>query len=121
MSDIQHPDLVTALLKPGEDIVATMTPEKANLWHLASLVAGEGGEVLDAVKKYAVYGKPLDLENVIEEMGDLEFGLEGLRQALDLTREEVLAANISKLSVRYPTMGYRDEDAIARADKAGEG
>ena len=47
-------------------------------------VSGEAGELLDAVKKAVIYRKPLDLENVIEELGDLEFYMEGLRQGLEI-------------------------------------
>jgi NTP pyrophosphatase (non-canonical NTP hydrolase) len=114
---MNHPDLVTALIKPGEEIVDEMTPEKANLWHLASCVPGKAGELFDAVKKHAIYGKELDLENVIEELGDLEFYLEGIRQALKISRQLTLDRNVSKLSLRYSQMRFRNEDARARADK----
>lgn len=38
---------------------------------MATGVSGEAGELLDAVKKSVVYKKPLDRENVVEELGDL--------------------------------------------------
>jgi len=53
-------------------------------------------------------------------MGDLEFYMEGLRQGLGITREEVLAHNIAKLSKRYSSGSYSDKHAQERADKAGE-
>ena len=65
----------------------------------------------------AIYGKPLDRENVIEELGDLEFYMEGLRQGLGITREETLQANVAKLGARYAAGKYSDKAAIARADK----
>lgn len=40
------------------------------LAHGAIGMAGELGELLDALKKHWVYGKPLDAANVIEEIGD---------------------------------------------------
>ena len=43
----------------------------------------------------------IDRENVIEELGDLEFYMEGVRQNLGITREETLNHNIQKLSKRY--------------------
>lgn len=112
-----YSDFVASKKKPGEDILAQMTPEKADLDHMAKGVAGEGGELLDAIKRHTVYNKPLDRENVIEELGDLEFFMEGLRQRLGISREETLAANMAKLDVRY-RQGYTDEEAAARADKA---
>ncbi len=115
---ISHPDMVKALVKDGEDIIVSLTPASAHAWHMATGVAGEAGELLDAVKKHAIYNKPLDRANVIEELGDLEFYMEGLRQGLGISREETLAGNIAKLSVRYAGLQYSDAAAQARADKA---
>ena len=92
---VNHPDMVRSLVKPGAKIIASLTPEAANAWHHATGVAGEAGELLDAIKKHVVYNKPLDRANVIEELGDLEFYMEGLRQGLGITREETIQGNIS--------------------------
>jgi NTP pyrophosphatase (non-canonical NTP hydrolase) len=85
---------------------------------MAMGVSGEAGELLDAIKKSAIYRKPLDIANVIEELGDLEFYMEGIRQSLGITRRECLDANIAKLICRYGDH-YSDEAANARADKRG--
>lgn len=87
--------------------------------HAAIGIAGEAGEVLDAVKKMWVYNKPLDIENLIEELGDIEFYMQALRSLINVSRPDVLRANISKLRKRYPT-GYTDALAIARLDKADQ-
>lgn len=113
----EYETMVTALIKPGQNILDDLTPEGVNMWHMATGVSGEAGELLDAVKKYAVYNKPLDRVNVIEELGDLEFYMEGLRQAISTTREEVLQANVAKLSIRYSKGKYSDQQAQERADK----
>lgn len=107
---------VGALIKSGSTIKDQLTPEDANIWHLTSGVCGEAGELLDAVKKAVVYRKPLDLENVIEELGDIEFYLEGLRQALAIDRATVIDHNMKKLSKRYGEK-YSDQAAINREDK----
>lgn len=117
-SSQKHPLVVAALAKPGKDILASLTPHKCHLWHMASCIPGEGGELFDAIKKYVLYGKDLDLENVIEEFGDIEFYLEGLRQELGITREQTIQANINKLAKRYESGNYSDAQAQARADKA---
>lgn len=83
-------------------------------------VSGEAGELLDAIKKVVIYNKPIDRENVVEELGDIEFYLEGLRQSLGITREETIAANINKLGKRYEGLKYSDQAAQDRADKQGE-
>jgi NTP pyrophosphatase (non-canonical NTP hydrolase) len=114
---ITHSEMVSILVKPGQDIIQTLTPQKADLLHMTIGVSGESGELLDAVKKHIIYNKPLDLENVIEELGDLEFYLEGIRQNLNITREETITKNIKKLSVRYNGLVYTDKKAQDRADK----
>lgn len=77
---MKHNELVQALVKPGQDIVDTLTAEKANLWHMATGIAGEADEVLYGLLKD-------DLDNVKEELGDVEFYLEGLCQELDFWPE----------------------------------
>ena len=114
---IQHPDMVRSLVKPGAQIIAHLTPESAHTLHMTVGIAGEAGELLDAIKKHVIYNKPLDRANVIEELGDLEFYMEGLRQGLDISREETIAGNIAKLSVRYNGLKYSDAAAQARVDK----
>lgn len=115
--DTQHARMVARLAKPGADILASLTPEKAHDWHMASALMGEAGELFDAVKKQAIYGKELDLQNVIEEMGDCEFYLEGLRASLGITRGETLDANMRKLGKRYSSGSFSNQQAQDRADK----
>lgn len=113
-SDYKH--FVAAKVKPGQDILDQMTPLKAHMSHMSRGVATEAGELLDAFKKHIDYGRPLDVENVIEELGDLEFYLEAVRQILGVTRDQVLAKNVEKLNKRYQA-SYTDKEASARADK----
>ncbi|EPQ0109787.1 nucleoside triphosphate pyrophosphohydrolase family protein [Acinetobacter baumannii] len=110
-------EMVTALVKKGQDILNDMTPEQADLLHMGVGVSGESGELLDAIKKHAIYGKPLDRENVIEELGDLEFYMERIRQIIGVSREETIAANMAKLGKRYSKGTYSNWQAQARADK----
>ena len=112
-----YANMVSVLAKDGKIIAEELTGEDAHLLHMAIGVSGEAGELLDAVKKATIYRKPLDRTNVIEELGDLEFYMEGLRQGLGISRAETFEANIAKLSVRYEGMKYSDSAAQARADK----
>lgn len=109
--------MTRALAKDGEDIVKNLTPEQANLWHMATGVSGEAGELLDAIKKHVIYQKPLDVENVKEELGDLLFYMSNLMQSVGLSFEEVLQHNVDKLSVRYSSGKYSNAQAQERADK----
>ena len=85
--------------------------------HAALGIAGEAGELVDAIKKRCIYGKPLDIDNVIEELGDLRFYMEALMNLLDISDREVLQANANKLAKRYKSLTYSDTAAIERADK----
>lgn len=118
---IKHHEVVELLQKPGEAIAAHITPLQLDLLHMAVGVATEAGELLDALKKHVFYNKPLDMENVTEELGDIEFYLQGLRARLGIERADTLQHNVDKLLVgdkaRYKD-GYTDEAAQARRDKA---
>lgn len=113
---ISHSALVTALAKDGQEIINALTPLDAHIWHMVTGVAGEAGELLDSIKKPVIYRQEINRENVIEELGDLEFYLEGLRQALNINRQEVLDRNIQKLTLRYGQR-YSNERAQERRDK----
>lgn len=115
---IDYTDMVKTLAKPGADIQASLTPEKCNLWHHATGIVGEAGELIDAIKKHVIYNKPIDLQNVIEELGDIEFYMEGIRRAMGVSRQNTLDYNIEKLSKRYEGLKYTDHGAAALADKA---
>lgn len=114
---MKHSDLVRNLKKDPLDIVMEMTGDKADLLHMVMGVAGEAGELLDAVKKHTMYDKPLDIVNVVEELGDIEFYLEGIRQVLKLNRDYILMTNTQKLQKRYASGKFSNQQAQDRADK----
>lgn len=115
--NINYEDMVRALAKPGEEIRKALTAEDCHLNHMGMGVCGEAGELVDAIKKHTIYRKPIDLENVIEELGDLEFFMAGVRQGLNITREQCLDGNKKKLGKRYASLQYSDKDAQERKDK----
>ena len=73
----------------------------ARLIHSVLGLASEVGELADALKKHIIYGKALDLVNVIEENGDLlwyeSLGVSAVKGHL----EDAMEKNISKLKQRY--------------------
>lgn len=107
---ISYADFVGKLFK-------VMPTHADSMMHAAVGVAGEAGELADAVKKAWVYGKELDRQNVIEELGDLRFYMQALQLLLGITDAEVIGANSAKLEARYPDGVYSNEAAIRRADK----
>lgn len=80
--------------------------------------AVEAGNVLDLVKKAAIYNKPLDLVLLGRTLGLLEAALQAVRFEIGVTREDTIEANQRKLAVRYEGLVYSDAAAQARADKA---
>ncbi len=114
--EAQHATLVKSLAKNGGTIREELTPMDCHQLHMAVGICGEAGELLDAVKKRAIYQKELDIENVIEELGDLEFYMQGLRESLGITRWACLQYNIAKLTKRYGQT-YSNTAAQERLDK----
>lgn len=97
------------------------------LMHSAALVASDAGEYLSGVKAFFFYDKPLDAihdaqtgqtlrDNMIEEMGDVLWGLAEGAARLGVTLEDVARANQKKLIKRYPDK-FSNAAAQARADK----
>ena len=119
MDEREYSDFVWSRTKDGAAIVDGLNSIKAELLHAAIGICGEAGELLDAIKKHVIYGKNLDHNNVIEELGDIEFYLEAMRLTLRVEREGIIKSNMEKLSKRYP-IGYTDEAAIERKDKQNE-
>lgn len=107
---------VAILAKPGKTIVNEIDAQGAHLMHMALGICGEAGEIADALKKAAIYNKPLDRDNVVEELGDLLFYMQGVMNDLGISWDEVVKFNITKLAARYPA-GYSDQAAQERADK----
>lgn len=117
MLEIKYDEMTKALSKTGDDILKDLTPMQADLLHMAVGVSGEAGELLDAVKKATIYNKPLDIENMIEELGDIEFYMSRVRQLIGVSRDQVLEKNYAKLSKRYAKGKYTNEQAQDRMDK----
>lgn len=117
MNTKDYGKMVHALFRDPATI--KLTTFQKRLLHAACGIAGEGGEVLDELKKHCFTGKPLDYRKLVKEMGDVEFYLEALRQGLGIDREFVLEANMEKLSGeggRYSDGHFSEQQALARQD-----
>lgn len=87
---IEHEHMVAVLAKEGQLIVNEMTAMDAHNMHMAVGISGEVGELLEAFNAVFSHGKDMDRVNVVEELGDAEFYIEGLRQGYCITRAETL-------------------------------
>lgn len=113
--------MVKVLVKDPSEILKSLTPEKVDLLHAALGIATEAGEILSAVKAHVIYGKPLDLGNLVEEAGDSEFYWQALRKNQGFSRLDALEHNLNKLAKRYQNYRYSDQAAIQRPDKQATG
>jgi len=118
--EANHKYMVHKLVKSPREILRSLDPLAVNMWHAGTGIATEAGELLTSIKKSVIYNQLPDIENMIEELGDLEFYMEQLRQVLGVTRERCLKVNMEKLSRRYPEYNYSDKNASERKDKVNE-
>jgi NTP pyrophosphatase (non-canonical NTP hydrolase) len=85
----------------------------ARLLHGMIGVCTESGELQDMVKKHLVYGKSLDLTNVMEECFDVMWYVSLCLDAAGFSMEEAMERGIAKLRARYPN-GFTEEAALNR-------
>lgn len=78
-------------------------------------LCGESGEAIDIVKKWLAQGHELDKEKLAKELGDICWYLAETATALDLSLEDIMAANIEKLKKRYPE-GFDTERSVNRTE-----
>lgn len=100
------------------DIKRTMNKDLTHdqaLTMLSMGLAGEAGELVDAMKKKVFHGHSLDRADVIKEMGDVLWYLINMMNELGIEPEAVLKININKLKSRYPE-GFSEEASKARVD-----
>ena len=119
--ETKYSRMVKMLLKPGHQIINELTPEKAELKHMGMLIAEEGGEVCGVIKKHVIGNKELNREKLIEEMGDVEYALDAIRQLTGISRDECLEFNMNKLltgeRARYKQGKFSNEQMNNRIDQ----
>ena len=107
------------------DRLVMLDEKGANIERLLTAGVGlnaEAGEFLEIVKKMIFQGKPWDdanREHLIIELGDVIWYAANACMALDISFEEVVARNVTKLEKRYPGgqfdvyySEHRDEDDL---------
>ena len=76
-------------------------------------VVTEIGEAMDAVKKHLIYGKPLDLVNIMEEAGDKQWYIALILDAAGYLESDAMTRNIAKLKARFGDK-FTEEAALNR-------
>lgn len=86
---------------------------QVELLHGAMGASTEANELLDMMKKHIFYNKPLDVANIVEEVGDAMWYFALILRELGFSFEEVMRINIEKLQARFPEK-FNDHDANNR-------
>lgn len=97
---------------------AEVSQPNMRLLHAALGMFTESAELLFAIRKQMLTGKPLDLVNFGEELGDSDWYKAIAHDELGISEERVRNAVIAKLQKRYP--GKFDADAAINRDLKSE-
>ena len=65
-------------------------------------LAGESGEVIEHIKKHCYHGKPLNTDDLLEELGDVLWYVAAIATTAGLSLDQIGDHNIQKLKKRYP-------------------
>ena len=100
-------DASTDFLALSDRLVA-LDEKGANIERLLTAGVGinaEGGEFLEIIKKMVFQGKPWNDDNrehLIIELGDIMWYVAQACMALEVSFDDVVARNVTKLEKRYP-------------------
>ena len=84
-------------------------PPEEHVMHMALGIAGEMGEIIDALKKHHIYGKILDQANIVEEVGDVAYYVAGL---LSMTPELLETLEDGQLTVDLETLATAQQHTL---------
>lgn len=94
----------------------TMTDDTTRLDRMTNAalgLSGESGEIADMIKKHLYHGHQLDLVKLRKELGDVQWYIAQMCNAIDTTVGEIMELNVKKLTARYPD-GFSHERSINR-------
>ena len=84
------------------------------VWNALGL-AGEAGEIANAIKKSVFHQHGINKEKLAEELGDVLWYVSAICSKLDINLEDVMQQNIEKLKKRYPN-GYSSDDSKRKGE-----
>ena len=103
MDNKEYQKLALATESPIDDalIARASSKQTIRLLHGAMGLITEAAEIIDALKKHIFYGKPIDLVNISEEQGDVEWYQAILCDEVGTGMDTLKETNIAKLKARY--------------------
>ncbi|CAB4148902.1 MazG Predicted pyrophosphatase [uncultured Caudovirales phage] len=105
----------TAAKTAREDYDLETDPRHARVAIASMGLAGETGELIDMLKKWAGHGHELNLDDVEKELGDILWYISEIATTLDLRLAQIAERNEEKLNARYPD-GFSVKNSINRVD-----
>jgi len=91
-------------------------PDKREAMLLTTIgMAGEVGEIADNVKRFAWYDVPLDMDNLLEESGDVLHYLMACLSLQGFTLDDAATHQYLKYNKRFPN-GWNEEEAVLKRD-----
>lgn len=79
-------------------------------------LGGEGGEIADYIKKVLFHGKEFSREELIKELGDVQWYVAFACNTLNISMQEVIDKNVDKLKNRYPQGKFTREDFLRKEE-----
>lgn len=89
-----------AQYEEGAAKTCTLKGTDEDLYHAIFGVGSELGELADAAKRQLVYGKRMDVVNLMEEVGDVMWYLHKITRVLGFSLADAARANVAKLDHR---------------------
>ena len=83
-------------------------------------ISGEAGELLDMFKKHVYYGKEIDKAKLCLELGDILFYLTMTAKDNGFSLDDVMTANVQKLTKRFGGDSFDAQKAINKDSEAEE-
>lgn len=96
------------------DVNINFEGDSLHLLHLSM----SASNLLDVIKKFAIYESPLNLTKLTFELHEVRRALINLYHVYGITLGQAIEANIRKLRVRYESGTFTNEQAQLRADKS---
>lgn len=116
MTDVKREEYIDLAIRTEApitpELVERMTGHARSIHAIFGLIT-ETGELTDGFKRAIFYGKPLDITNVREELGDFFWYIAILMDEFGFSFEEVMKLNIQKLLARFPEK-FTEVDALNR-------
>lgn len=97
----QRDTIVTDLMDYGPVFERLQNIRTIRMLHSAMGICTEAGEFMDMLKKHILYGKPLDVINAQEELGDTMWYIALALDEMKTTFGYIKERNIAKLKARY--------------------